>query len=322
MTIGVVVIGRNEGDRLVACLRSAIADGARVVYVDSGSTDGSLAAARALQVETVSLDMAIPFTAARARNAGSKRLFEVNPSTAYVQFVDGDCELVEGWMAAAMAVLEESAALAVVTGWRREKRRNATVYNMMCDVEWLQPAGKIIACGGDMLVRRIAFEAVGGFNPAIIAAEDDDFCLRIGAAGWHLRRLPLEMTRHDAAIERFGQWWQRMKRAGHGFAQVGILHPGHFEDARRRAWLFGMVLPILGAGGAVMSLWIPLGVAGLYALSFGKTYVGLLRKPLTRGDAVTTAAFLVVAKLPNLQGILTYWLRRLRRREARLIEYK
>lgn len=322
MTIGVVVIGRNEGDRLVACLRSAISGCAQVVYVDSGSTDGSLAAARALNVETVSLDMAIPFTAARARNAGSRRLFEINGNIAYVQFVDGDCELVEGWMDAALAQLEEWPSLAIVTGWRREKRRNATVYNMMCDVEWLQPAGEIIACGGDMMVRRSAFEAVGGFNPEIIAAEDDDFCLRVSAAGWQLKRLPLEMARHDAAIERFGQWWQRMKRAGHGFAQVGLLHPGHFTHARRRAWLFGLVLPILGVGGAMLSLWILLGVGGLYILSFGKTYVGLLRKPLTHEDAIITAAFLVLAKFPNLQGILTYWLRRLWRRETRLIEYK
>jgi hypothetical protein len=39
--IGIVVIGRNEGDRLTRCLQSLQMENLPVIYVDSGSTDGS-----------------------------------------------------------------------------------------------------------------------------------------------------------------------------------------------------------------------------------------------------------------------------------------
>ena len=99
--VGVVAIGRNEGERLKRCLTAAVAQAGHVVYVDSGSTDGSVAFAQSLGVEVVVLevDSAKPFTAARARNAGFHRLIEIAPDLAFVQFVDGDCELVEGYIA-------------------------------------------------------------------------------------------------------------------------------------------------------------------------------------------------------------------------------
>lgn len=322
LTLGVVVIGRNEGSRLLVCLQAAIAAEAAVVYVDSGSTDGSVEAARGLGVEAVDLDMAVPFTAARARNAGAERLFQIADDTEFVQFVDGDCELVDGWVEAAIASLAQSPNFAVVAGRLREKRRDASIYNMMCDVEWAQPPGEITACGGIMVVRRTAFDAVGGFNSVLIAAEDDDFCLRLGAAGWRLKRLAHDMAYHDAAMDRFGQWWRRMVRAGHAFAQIGSLHPGHFSASKRRAWMFGLALPVIACVGAFATPWVLQGVFGLYIVSFGKTYVGLRRRPLSRRDAMTTAAFLVLAKFANLQGILTYWYRHAMRQAPRLIEYK
>ena len=55
-TIGVVVIGRNEGERLRRCLESLGPHLAATVYVDSGSADGSVALARSLGAETVELD--------------------------------------------------------------------------------------------------------------------------------------------------------------------------------------------------------------------------------------------------------------------------
>ena len=64
--IGVVAIGRNEGMRLRRCLESVVRRAAVVVYVDSGSQDDSVAFAKSLGVATVVLDLAIPFTAARA----------------------------------------------------------------------------------------------------------------------------------------------------------------------------------------------------------------------------------------------------------------
>jgi len=101
--IDAVVIGRNEGARLLACLQSLAGQVRRLVYVDSGSGDGSVAAARALGAEVVVLDMTLPFTAARARNAGLAVLADDPP--AFVQMVDGDCAVQAGWLAVAAQFL-------------------------------------------------------------------------------------------------------------------------------------------------------------------------------------------------------------------------
>ena len=137
--IGVVVIGRNEGERLGGCLSSVSSK--NLVYVDSGSKDQSVALARARGAEVVELDRAFPFTAARARNAGFAFLMEQHPGLRYVQFLDGDCELAAGWLDCAAAFLSQHEDVAAVAGRLREKHPERTVYNLLCDIEWDAPHG-------------------------------------------------------------------------------------------------------------------------------------------------------------------------------------
>ncbi len=321
--LGIVAIGRNEGARLERCLASLAALVGRVplVYVDSGSTDGSPALARAAGAHVVELSPERPFTAARARGEGYAALMRTGGSD-YVFFVDGDCEVVAGWLEAGIRALERDGDLGLVTGWRAEIDPGASIYNALCDFEWHRPAGEIRGCGGDMMVRARAYEAVGGFDPAIIAAEDEEFCLRLGKAGWRLRRLPVAMTRHDAAMLRFGQWWRRAVRAGHGFAQMGDLHPDYYRPERRRVWFYGLALPLAGLAGTIWSGWLALGAGAFYPLSYGRTALGLWRAGLSPGMAAHQALFLSLSKFPNLIGMLTYYLRQARGAEMRIIEYK
>lgn len=316
-SLGAVVIGRNEGDRLKACLHSLVPVCDRVVYVDSGSRDDSVAFARGLGVTVVELDTTTPFTAARARNAGFQALIAAGDLD-LVQFVDGDCTVQDGWLAAGTDALAADPTLGLVTGWRSEIHPGASVYNQMCQVEWRRPAGPITACGGDMMVRTTAFHQIGGFDPTVIAAEDDEFCLRLAKAGWKLVRLPVEMTRHDANMTRFGQWWQRAKRAGHGFAQLNQMHPPHFQREKLRVQVYGLVLPLILVLGLFISGWIVLAVAAVYALSWWKTWRGLAGQPM----AARQAALLTLAKIPNLLGMLTYHRRRRKGEDMRIIEYK
>ena len=320
--IGVVAIGRNEGERLVRCLASARGPGRRLVYVDSGSTDDSVTNARAAGAEVVELDLSTPFTAARARNAGFAAMTETYSEVDYVQFIDGDCGVKNDWLDAASAALTAKLDLGIVTGWRSEIDRDHSVYNQMCDVEWHQPPGDINACGGDMMVRRQAFEEVGGFNPSVIAAEDDEFCIRIRKAGWRIERLARAMTIHDAAMTRFGQWWRRATRAGHGFAQVGALHPDYFVPERRRTWFYGAGLPLLALIFLFVWPWGVLGVLGVYLASYLRTAQGLMRAGLPWPEARLHAVFLTISKFPGLIGMLTFWWRRMLRRNMILIEYK
>jgi glycosyltransferase involved in cell wall biosynthesis/GT2 family glycosyltransferase len=319
-TVGVVAIGRNEGDRLVRCLQSLVPLGLPVVYVDSGSTDGSVDRARALGVTVVELDRDAPFTAARARNAGAAAL----PPVDYIQFVDGDCAVEPGWIDAGRAFLDRWPTVGLVTGWRTEIGPEASLYNAICDTEWHRPAGPIAACGGDLMVRATAFAQVGGFAAPLICAEDEDFVIRVRQTGLAAHRLPLIMTRHDAAMTRFGQWWRRTVRAGHGFAEVGRRHPGHYVPELRRVWFWGAILPLVILAGLIAGwVWVAFVGLALYPLSWLRTAQGLQASHRLAGPmALRQAALLTICKWPNLIGVLTYHLRRLRGVEVRLIEYK
>lgn len=316
-TLGAVAIGRNEGERLKACLRSLVPLCDRVVYVDSGSRDDSVAFARSLGVQVVELDTSRPFTAARARNAGCEALLAAGDLD-YVQFVDGDCRVEPGWLDAGIAALQGDPGLGLVTGWRSEIHPTATVYNQMCEVDWHRPAGPIETSGGDMMVRVAAFRQVGGFDPRLIAGEDPEFSLRLGKSGWRLERLPLAMTRHDADMTRFGQWWQRTIRTGHCFAEIGAMHPPHFQREIRRIWVYGLLLPVLALLGLFVSGWVVAAVLALYLLSYVKTLRGLRGQPM----AARQAGFLTLAKFPNLLGMLTFYRHRRKGAAMELIEYK
>lgn len=314
-SLGAVVIGRNEGARLVACLASLSSGVRSLVYVDSGSTDGSVAAARALGAEVVALDTSVPFTAARARNAGFARLLEAG-APEFVQFVDGDCRVQPGWLAAARAFLVAHPDVAVVCGRRRESHPETSVWNRLCDAEWDTPVGEAKACGGDALMRSAAVVQVNGYNPALIAGEEPELCLRLRAAGWRIWRLDEEMTLHDAAMHRIGQWWKRTRRAGYAFAEGAAMHGAapefHWVAETRRALIWGLGLPVAGLLGLLVSPWAGL-VFALYP-------VQVLR--LRRRFGLERALFLTLGKLPEASGVVQFWLNRLLHRRAALIEYK
>ncbi|SFL28561.1 glycosyltransferase [Shimia haliotis] len=317
-----IVIGRNEGKRLVACLASLTAQGVEIVYVDSGSWDNSIAEARKVGALVVELERDKPFTAARARQAGFDALAQTGDLPEFVMFVDGDCMVMDGWIAAGEKALRDDPDLGLVTGWRAELYPERSVYNAMCEFEWRRPAGVITACGGDMMVRSKAFEQAGGFDATVIAAEDDEFCVRLAKSGWGLRRIPVEMTRHDAAMLRFGQWWQRAVRTGHGFAQVGWMHPPYFRREQVRAVVYGLLLPLLLLIGLTESALLFLIVVALYGMNYVRTTKGLIADGLPAWEARRHARLLTLSKLPNVLGMTLFHWRRLSGRAMQIIEYK
>ena len=324
--IGLVAIGRNEGERLKACLHSAIGKVARVVYVDSGSTDGSIELARSLGVEVVELDLSVPFTAARARNAGFDQLLHVEPQLDFVQFVDGDCEVVDGWLERAETELEANPNVAVVCGRRRERFPEQTIYNQLCDIEWDTPVGETQACGGDSMMRVEAFRQVGGFNPALIAGEEPELCVRLRKNGWKIFRLDADMTLHDAQMTRFGQWWKRARRAGHAYAEGSWLHGGeperHWVKETRSIWLWGLFIPLLALGLTWpthgLSLLLLLG----YPLQVFRTFSRVRRKNLSSKNAAFYALSCVVGKFAQVGGAVEFLRNRLLGTRSTLIEYK
>ncbi len=319
-----VVIGRNEGERLRRCLESVCRAAKRVVYVDSDSNDGSVAMSRALGVAVVELDMRTPFTAARARNEGFARLLGEQPALDYVFFVDGDCEVIQGWLESAGRFLDQHPDVAVVWGRRRERFPEKSVYNLLCDLEWDQfPLGETIACGGDALMRVDAFQQSKGFRADLICGEEPELCVRLRQADWRIWRLDEEMTLHDAAIYRFGQWWKRALRGGYGFAQGAWIHGApperHWVSESRRAWMWGLWVPI-----AVLALVLTFGWWGLLSLIVYPLQVIrlALRGKYSARENWWRAGGLVLCKFPEMLGQLKFLRDRRRNVQSRLIEYK
>ena len=323
--LGAVVIGRNEGVRLKQCLASLCREIEHIVYVDSGSTDNSVEMALSLGVEVVSLDLTKPFTAARARNAGLAKLMQNNANLVFIQFVDGDCEVQPGWLTKATEFLERHHDFAAVCGRRRERYPEASIYNLLCDIEWNTPIGEAKACGGDALFRLTALQAVDGYRKSLIAGEEPEMCFRMRQLGWKIMRLDVEMTLHDAAMTRIGQWWKRNQRAGHAFAEAYALH-GQSEERFRKSncisiLLWAAILPIIIMG---LSLWQP--VMLLLLLIYPIQIIRLTFRYQSRFQNLKQpflySVSIVFGKLPQLLGILILVKNIALGRKSILIEYK
>jgi GT2 family glycosyltransferase len=324
--IGIVVIGRNEGERLRRCLVSVIGQGRRIVYVDSGSADGSVALARSLGVDVIQLDPSRPFAAGTARNAGLKWLLQQAPDMEFVQFVDGDCELSPGWIHRGGTLLRQDPSRAAVCGGLRERHPEASIYNYLCQIEWDRPAGEVKACGGVAMMRVLALLQVDGFRECLVAGEEPELCFRLRQGGWRIWRDDAEMALHDANMTRFSQWWRRAVRSGHAYAEGAWLHWASPERYNLRqvasAVVWGGLLPL----GAVAGVFLTSGLSLLSLLTYPVLGVRIAHRNRLRcrqaRDMWAHACFTLLAKFAQVAGICRFILGRLRGRQGRLIEYK
>lgn len=303
MTLGFVVIGRNEGPRLERCLRSVLAVSNRVVYADSASSDESVSTARQLGAVVVELPGDGRLTAARGRNAGYKKLLERYPECEMVQFLDGDCVLQPDWIPEALKFLQTRPDVGVVCGRRFEAHPEASLYNALCDQEWNTPVGEAAECGGDALVRCAAFDEVGGYDSGLLAGEEPEMTARMRAAGWRIWRIDVPMTEHDANMRSLKQWWRRTQRGGFGYAQVWTATKASpqrlYGRQLRSAFTWAFAVPVLIVLAAIL-LREPL-IILLLPMAYAFQLVRIARD----GSAparLTKAALILLAKIPEAIG--------------------
>jgi GT2 family glycosyltransferase len=324
--LAVVVIGRNEGARLVRSLASITGRGATVVYVDSGSSDASVEEARRRGVAVVELDRSLPFTAARARNEGFERVRAIAPDVAFVQFVDGDCEVVAGWLERGERELRERPDVAAVCGRVRERHRDRTIYNRLCDLEWDAPAGETTACGGNAMMRASAFVQERGFDPRLIAGEEPELCVRLRRHGWKILRLADDMVLHDAAMTRFAQWWRRSLRAGWAYAEGATLHGGsrerHWVRENRSILFWGTLLPLASAAAAAAAGGLGLVLLAGYPALALRVYRRAVGRGTSHADAALQACFTVLGKFPQAIGQAQFAVLRTLGRDRRLVDWR
>ena len=326
--IAVVVIGRNEGERLRVCLQSVLSMNyplhlLEVVYVDSQSTDGSVAMARNMGVDTIVLDG--PTTAARGRNAGWTAT-----TAPLVLFLDGDTILHPEFVQAAIASLDEPRT-AAVWGNRREIDTTSSVYNLLFDWDWETPPGLTAYFGGDALVRRTVLEVTGGYNDRLIAGEEPDLCRRMRGLGYTILHIDVPMTMHDLDMHRFQQYWRRSVRTGFAYAQISSIYahtsdPLWLDVSRRNIFrgLFWTLAPMLCIALSMWRhTWLPVfAFVVLAVLAVARSGRSMRHKSVNWELPIAYGMHSHLQQIPILIGQARFWLKHGQHAEPRLIEYK
>ncbi len=330
--VAVVIIGRNEGDRLLACLTSVLEmnyprDLVEIIYVDSSSTDSSVGLARRLGVKTIVLEG--PTTAARGRNAGWTQT-----EAPFVLFLDGDTILHPDFVASALRHFNDPQyrePLAGVYGNRRETRTADSIYNALFDLDWNASTGFSLFFGGDALVRREALSAVGGYNPLLIAGEEPDLCRRMRGLGYRVLHVDEPMTLHDLAMFSFTQYWRRSVRTGYAYAEISTRYaktddPLWSAESRSNIvrgifWWWGPILAIvlsfLFHSIAPFALFLVVAFI-LFARTAARTVSKTHSLPLLLAYSLHSH----LQQVPILFGQIRYQRQRRRGGNAAIIEYK
>ena len=317
--VGVVVIGRNEGERLTPCLNSILHCGIPCVYVDSQSTDSSVETAKKMGVETVVLDDSSPINASRARNTGFSHIIERHPSLVYIHFIDADCELNDDWLQSACEVLDVQQDVSIVVGRLHEKYRNDAIYMRLCDIDWYIKPGYTHKCGGIFTVRRQVYAELDGFDTSLIAGADPEFCHRLGQTGGKILVIDADMGTHDSAMTKFSQWWKRATKVGYAYAN-GSQWAG---KQVKSLLVWGVAVPLLITLMSVfLSSWLLL-LWLIYLIQIVRVFASDIDiGTSSRYDRFLYSSFCILAKFPQAKGALTYYVKRFLGKRQKLIEYK
>lgn len=313
-SLSIVIIGRNEGERLSRCLHSVGfmrggKDEAELIYVDSASTDGSPQAARHFDAQVSVLHGGMQ-TAARARNAGWRRA-----SSPYILFLDGDTILKPNFIPTAFEVLVSDPAIAAVWGHRRELYPERSIYNRVLDLDWIYPAGNADLCGGDVLMRRSALAEVEGYDSGLIAGEEPELCRRLRSRGYRIVHIDTPMTRHDLNMTRFSQYWRRAMRAGYAYAEVsnrfrGTQDPMWLQESKRNIGGGSFWITYIAAGLLLLafrSVWILPWFAVLVALSIRSAWKARSKAPGQKGLLLLYGIHSQLQQIPILVGQLRFF---------------
>jgi len=328
MNIAIVVIGRNEGERLYRCFESLSSEADVIVYVDSGSTDESVMLAKEMNIEVIELDTASPFSAARARNEGFAYLLKKYPGIQYVQFIDGDCTIATGWLHQAGIFLSENNNYAAVLGHLYERYPEASVYNQLCAMEWKSPDGDLTnfgALGGISMIRANVFQKLRGFNTKVIAGEDSELGVRMALNGYKVTKLDYPMAEHDANMHRFSQWWKRSVRSGHATGQRAFLNgKSVVRDCvkERKSILFwGIGLPAFILLMLIPTNGLSLLLTGGYGVLGMRVYRFRRKQGDSRSDTLLYSFSIVLSKFAEGIGLLKFLFNQ-SREHYEIIEYK
>ena len=197
--VSVIIKALNEESGIAATIESALRAvskvGGEVVLADSYSTD-----------RTVELAMRYPVRIVQLANA-SERCCGVGPQLGYqhsngdfIYILDGDMQMLEGFLEEALDILAQRPDVAGVGGRVVELNTESLEYVAREKrVAAHRHAGSVDRLDGGGLYRRSAIEAAGYFSDRNLHSyEEYDLGVRLRSLGWKLWRVP------DGAVNHFG----------------------------------------------------------------------------------------------------------------------
>lgn len=197
--LSIIIKTLNEEAKIARAIESALAaakgfpSSIEIVVADSLSTDRTVEIAARYPVRVVQ------FTRVEDRGCGAGvQLGYQHSCGEYIYLLDGDMELVPGFLAEAYRVMQSDSRLAGVAGLLEDTRVNNAFDRIRVANRAAARPGELDWLDGGGLYRRTAIDAVGGYaaNRNLKAYEEAELGLRLRAAGWKLLRLPLPGVRH------------------------------------------------------------------------------------------------------------------------------
>ncbi|MCB1119395.1 MAG: glycosyltransferase family 2 protein [Chlamydiia bacterium] len=215
MSLTIVIIGKNEAKELPHCFSALIAaqlDRYPWIYIDSASTDNSLAIAQSQHIPTISLTP--PHTPAHARNTGWQQA-----KTPFVLFVDGDTQIAPTFLSEALSYFDDP-HLAAVDGLLQERHPTTSIYNKVMSPDWHRPYGPTPWCAGNALYRRQALIDTEGFCPTLQAGEEAELGARLHQQGYTCLHLNTPIGTHHLDMHTLYAYCHRNARTGYAYAQL------------------------------------------------------------------------------------------------------
>jgi GT2 family glycosyltransferase len=308
--VDVVVIGYNEAESIQNCLRSIAASTerpARMIFVDAGSTDGTVD--RALEQDGVTV---LRLRAGRA-NPGAARNAGLAVCTAeYVQFVDGDMTLDPRWLQTAVSYLRDNPEVTCVVGRTSEDRAKASVFDLIVSVDWeTKPVGDVSAPGGGGCFRRATLAGVGGYDARIRGAEETELGERLRREGGVIRSIAEPMAIHQAGLHTVSDLFRRYYRTGESTARTTRL--GMRLQTKWRvmgpATLIATALALAVLAWVLASVWPLLCLLGLATVAVGRLTMRYVSSGIGWWRATGAAVGNYVGMVPSLAGEIVECLR-------------
>jgi glycosyltransferase involved in cell wall biosynthesis len=228
LVVSFVIPALNEERRIGPCLQSIErldlppgVRGTEVIVVDNCSTDRTAEFSR---TQGAVVEQVPPGHPSRARNAGARRA-----TGEWLAFVDADCELPANWLATCGAHLLRDEHVVAAAGSMSGPAGNAT---------WVERAWHEIAHAArpaeptpvrwlptfNLLVRRSAFESIGGFDESLSTCEDCDLGYRLAKLGTLIADARTKVV-HGGESRSLGELFRREAWRTRGNLRLALSRP-------------------------------------------------------------------------------------------------